>query len=118
MPNPKASPVGKMNRRPIFYNWTYSQDAGAGSSQVETERWPAWAEIKDRTGNKFAAQATDLQQYDYRVRVRFDARFNSNTWMIYEGQVCKLESLTVESEGYKNFFVLRYSKTETYVDLS
>lgn len=111
-------PTGKFNRRPIFYNGSYTQDAGGGTPFVETERWQAWAEVQNRTGNSFAAQATELVRYDYRVKVRFDGRFNSNTWMIYEGQVCKLESLSLESEGFKNYWVLRYSKTETWVDLS
>lgn len=107
-----------MNRRPTFYNQTYTQDAGGGTTTVESARWQQWAEIADRTGNSYAAQAQDLQRYDYRVKVRFDSRFNSTTWMIYEGQVCKLEQMTIETEGYKNYLVLRYSKTETYVDIS
>lgn len=111
-------PIGKFNRRPTFYNGSYTQDAGGGSSFVETQRWQAWAEIQDRSGNTYAAQATELMRYDYRVKVRFDGRFTSQTWMIYEGQVCKCEQMSIESEGFKNYLVLRYSKTETYVDLS
>lgn len=110
--------VGKMNRRPVFYNETYIVDAGGGSRSVESERWEQWAEIQDRTGSSFTAQSQDLTRYDYRVRVRFDGRFNSTTGMIYEGHVCKLESYTIENEGFKNYLVLRYSKTETYVDIS
>lgn len=110
--------VGKLNRRPTFYNETFTTDAGGGTTGVETERWQAWAEIQDRTGNTFAAQATELTRYDYRVKVRFDGRFNSQTTMIYEGQICKCEQMTIETEGYRNYLILRYSKTETWVDLS
>lgn len=110
--------IGKMNRRPTFQNTSFTQDAGGGSTETVTEQWQAWAEIQDRTGNTFAAQATELTRYDYRVKVRFDGRFSSQTTMIYEGQVCKCENMIVESEGYKNFLVLRYSKTDTYVDMS
>ena len=110
--------TGKMNRRPIFYNETWTQDAGGGPSNTETSRWQVWAEIQDRTGNMYAAQATELQRYDYRVKVRFDGRFTSQTKMIYEGQVCKCEQMQIVSEGYKNYLVLRYSKTETFIDLS
>jgi len=107
-----------MNRRPIFYNETYTTDAGGGPSPVETERWEAWAEISDRSGSSFTQQSQDLTNYDYRVRVRFDGRFSSLTGMIYEGQVCKCQSMTIETEGYKNFLILRFSKTDTWVDLS
>ena len=110
--------VGKMNRRPTFYNETYTVDAGSGPSSIETERWQAWAEIQDRSGNTFAAQSTELTRYDYRVKVRFDGRFNSQTGMIYEGQYCKLEQMSIESEGYRNYLILRYSKTDKWLDLS
>ena len=73
-----------MNRRPIFYNETYTQDAYGGSSNVETERWNAWAEFNDRSGSNYITQGQEVEKYDYRVRVRFDARFTSNTYMIYE----------------------------------
>ncbi len=107
-----------MNRRPTFYNESFTIDAGGGPSGTITEQWQAWAEIENRTGNTYAAQATELTQYDYRVKVRFDGRFNSNTTMVYEGQVCKCGSMSVETEGYKNHLVLRYQKTDTWLDLS
>lgn len=110
--------VGKMNRRTTFYNESFTVDSGGGSSGTITEQWQAWAQIDNRTGNTYAAQATELTQYDYRVKVRFDGRFNSQTTMVYEGQVCKCQQMQIESEGYRNFLILRYSKTETWVDLS
>jgi len=110
--------VGKMTRRPTFYNESFTVDAGGGPTGTITEQWQAWAEINDRSGNTFAAQATELTQYDYRVKVRFDGRFNSNTTMVYEGQVCKCNSMTIETEGYKNYLVLRFTKTDTWLDLS
>lgn len=110
--------IGKMNRRVILYNESYTQDIGGGTKSVETERWTQWADIKDRSGNSSFSQSQDMVVYDYKVKVRFDGRVNSNTGMIYEGQVCKMQSMTVESEGYKHFLVLRFSKTDTYVDIS
>lgn len=110
--------VGKMNRRPYFRNGSYTQDAGGGTSYVETVRWQAWAEINDGGGGTVFAQSQDLTTVDFRVRTRFDGRFNSETQMIYEGQICKQQSQKIESEGYRHFLELRYSKTETYIDLS
>lgn len=107
-----------MNRRISLYNESVIQDAGGGTSNVETERWQTWAEIQDRTGNTFAAQATELTQYDYRVKIRFDGRVTSKTMMEYEGQVCTIGSVTIENEGYKNFMILRVARTETWVDVS
>jgi len=111
--------IGKMNRYPTFYNEPdFTQDAGGGVTQVETERWQTWAEIQDRSGSSYTAQATDLTRYDLRVRVRYDSRFSSKTTMIYEGQVCTCNSVVIESEGKKRFMVLQYTRTETWVDLS
>lgn len=107
-----------MNRRPTFQNGSFTQDAGGGSSDIVTEQWKAWAEIKDRTGSSYNTEGQDVTVYDYSVRVRFDSRFNSNTTMIYEGQVCKPSGMTIESEGFKNYLRFRYIKTDTWVDLS
>lgn len=110
--------IGKFNRRPTFYNESYTVDVGGGTSAVETERWQAWADISDRSGFSAFVQSQTMELYDYRVKVRFDGRFNSNTGMIYEGQVCQMKSMSIETEGYRNFLILRYNKTETWVDLS
>jgi len=119
MAQPKKSGIGNLNRYPTFYNSNgFTQDAGGGTKDVITEQWQAWAEIQNRTGNTYIAQSTELSQYDYKVRVRFDSRFNSQTTMVYEGQVCKCSSLEIDSEGYKEFMILKYQKTDTWVDLS
>lgn len=110
--------VGKMNRRPTFFNETFSVDAGGGARGVITEQWQAWAQIDNRTGGTSIAQSTELTQYEYKVKVRFDGRFSSNTTMVYEGQVCKMNSMEIETEGYKNYLILRFTKTDTWLDLS
>lgn len=106
--------IGEMNRRPTFRNESYLVDSGGGPRTVTIEQWDVWAEIKDRTGNTYAAQATDLVRYDYRVRVRYDNRFSSSTVMVYNDQECKCESMSIETEGKKRFLILRYSKIETF----
>lgn len=107
-----------MNRRPTFYNWTYTQDNGGGTAQEVTEQWDQWAEVKDTSGGTSQAQGTELVRSDYRVKVRFHPRFTPNTGMIYEGQYCKQTDMAVQNEGKKRFLILQYSKTETFVDLS
>ena len=67
---------------------------------------------------QLTGQSQQMTNYDYRVKVRFDGRFNSNTGMIYEGQVCKCQSMSIETEGYKHMLILRFTKTDTFVDLS
>jgi head-tail adaptor len=110
--------IGKLNRRPIFQNTDYSQDAGGGVTETVTEQWQSWAEIIDTGGGYANTQAQMIMSAGFMVTVRFDSRFNSATKMIYGGQVCKCESINVTKEGYKVFLVLRFSKTETWVDLS
>ena len=110
--------IGGYDRRPLFYNWQATQDLRGGSTDQRTEEWYYWVRIEDRTGNTYAAEATQLTQYDYKVEGKFDRRFNSSTRMVYEGQVCKMESMSVVTEGYKDVLVMRFSKTETYLDVS
>lgn len=110
--------IGKLNRRPTFQNLSYSVDAGGGTTATVAEEWKAWAEIIDTPGGFFNTQSQTMMSAGFKVTVRFDSRFKSTTRMIYEGQICKCESIDVTNEGYKNFLVLRYSKTETWVDLS
>lgn len=110
--------IGKFNRRPIFYNGYYTTDAGSGTTFIETERWEWWAQIEDGSSGNTTAQSQEMMTEEYRVKVRFDGKFNSQTWMIYEGQVCKCVSMSVESEGYKHFLNFRFSKTNTWLDLS
>ena len=118
MAHKKRSGVGGLDRRPIFQNKTYTQDAGGGTTSEVYEQWQAWASVEDLGGGLFFAHGQEMQNSDYKVRVRFDRRFNSKTWMVYEGQVCKCLSLEMEMEGFKEYFVLRYAKVETWPDLS
>lgn len=110
--------IGKFNRRPTFQNTSYSTDAGGGSTLTVTEEWQAWAEIIDTGGASFVAQSQTIANADFKVRVRFDSRFKSTTRMIYEGQICKCENMDIANEGFKNFLVFRFSKTDVWVDLS
>lgn len=110
--------IGKLNRRPTFQNIGYSQDAGGGSTLIVLEEWQAWAEIIDTGGASFISQSQEMARADFKVTVRFDSRFKSTTRMIYEGQICKCENIDVDSEGFKKFNVMRFSKTDTWVDLS
>lgn len=111
------SPIGKFNRRPTFQNLGYSVDAGGGTSTVVLEEWNAWAEIIDTSSSAFVLQSQGLTAANYKVTVRFDSRFKSITRMIYEGQFCKCESLDVQTEGYKNFLILRFSKIDKFIDI-
>lgn len=110
--------IGSLNRRPIFQNTGFTQDSGGGPSLTVQEEWKSWAEIIDTNGNAFFAQAQGMVSANYKVTVRFDGRFKSTTRMIYEGQICKCESIDVQLEGSKRFLVMRFSKTDTWVDLS
>jgi len=118
MAHKKRSGVGGMDRRPTFYNETYTQDAGGGTTSVISEQWQAWAEVLDLAGGLYFAHGQEMQSADFKVKVRFDGRFKSTTWMIYEGQICKCLDMNLETEGFKEYLVLRYTKTETWLDLS
>ena len=69
-----------MNRRPTFYNESYTIDAGGGTTGVITEQWQAWAEIIDTNSSSFVLQSQMIASANYKVNVRFDSRFKSSCY--------------------------------------
>lgn len=111
--------IGKMNRRPTFQNTLPVQDSGGGSTDEVQEEWKSWCEIIDTSGSTFISQGTELVRSDFKVTARFDGRFKSTTRMVYEGQICQQQgSPNITSEGYKQFLVMRFNQTDTWVNVS
>lgn len=110
--------TGAKDRRIELVNYEDTQDGFGGPESVETERFEKWANVQDRSGNSFAAQAQKLYQYDAKVVIRYDVRVISRTIVLYEANRYKIESLSISEEGYKKEMILRCSKIETAGNIS
>lgn len=108
----KKQEIGKMNRRPIFENWTFGQDAGSGNTKTIASNFFMWAEWEDRTGVQLLNQDQQQWQYDSKVKVRYNPAIVSSTTVVYENARYTIQSLTTSSEGSKRFMILRCEKID------
>lgn len=111
--------ASQLNRRITFEVWeSQPSDAGGGYMDVIVDTFSQWAKVEDRTGNQFAAEATNIWNYNTKVTVRKQRVLQSQYTFIYEGFRYKIESLSVSQEAYKEMYIIRASKTDIYIDVS
>ncbi len=101
--------IGQFNRRPLFENWTYMQDAGGGSLKVLIQSFYQWAKFENRSGYTVNQFAQDQWQYDAKVTVRYNADILSNTTLVYDSNRYKINSVSIVTEGSRRFQVLKCS---------
>ena len=104
--------IGELNRRPIFENWEYTQDAGGGNLKTILNNFFQWAKIEDRFGSQSFNQAQQQWQYDCKVIVRYNPNIVSNTTMVYANARYTINSITIVGEQPKRFQELRCTKID------
>ena len=102
--------IGKMNRKVICTNYTTTKSDSGGAIAVPGIPFTVWAMIEDRSGSFQNSQKDNKWVYDYKVTVRFRGDITSKTVFAYEGVKMHIQSLTVKSEGMKNFLEAQCSK--------
>lgn len=117
--------AGKLNRIITFEVWEYSQDNGGGAIGAVIDTWNQRAHILDRNSYRSALGAVDDSQaqqqwsFQFKVTVRkLTQQITSNMTFLYEGFRYVINEISVESEGHKRFYIIRASKTETWVGTS
>lgn len=87
---------------------------------IEVARWKKWAAIQDRSGSNQFTNQQQVWDYDYKIMMRFErTRPTKSNYMIeYEGHRLKIESLSLDSEGYKDEEVCRCSKVDEVVTIA
>lgn len=101
--------IGELNRRVTIKSWTTTQDAGGGSTAVESGSYSLWAKVEDRSGAKNNGQGQTVWNYDYRITVRYETSrvILSNMTVDYDGKRLAINEVSFDSEGSKRFVVLR-----------
>jgi len=102
--------IADLDCRPIFENWTYTQDAGSGNVKTIESNFFQWAKIENRTGGQILNQDQQQWQYDSKIIVRYNPAIVSTTTMVYENARYTIQSLSIDSEGTKRFMILRCVK--------
>lgn len=116
--------AGELNRVITFETWQYAQDAGGGATGTVVETWNQRAKILDRNSYRSALGAVDDSQaqqqwsFQFKITVRFLRTVTANNTLLYEGFRYVINEVGVNMEGHKRWYVLRCSKTETWVGIS
>ena len=84
------------------------------------DQWIKWAHVEDRSGFNSNTYQQQVWQYDYKITQRYERTrpTKSNYEVIYEGWRLKIESISIDEEGYKGFEVLRCSKVDEFIEES
>lgn len=114
--------VIKLNRR-VYVVITGSQRNDQGGNEpggVEIDRWDKWAHIENRTGSSQFPYQQQVWPYEYKIVMRHERTrpTQSNYEIEYEGYRMKINSVEIDSEGYKGYEVLRCSKIDTVVSVN
>lgn len=107
----------KYNRIVYVVIGSWQKNDQGGLEWVEIDRWKKWAAVEDRSGSNQFNNQQQVWTYDYKVMMRFERTrpTKSNYWIEYEGWRLKIESLSLDSEGYKDEEVCRCSKVDEVV---
>lgn len=104
--------IGEFSSRPVFENWTYTQDAGGGNVKTLLNSFYRFAKVEIRSGFQGNNQAQQQWQYDMKVIVRFTPDIISTSTMIFENARYTVNSVAIDESGNKRFLICRCSKVD------
>lgn len=104
----------KLNRRvTVIVPGVVQNDQGGNEASI-LDSWEKWAQVENRTGSNQFNNQQQVWDYNYKIIMRREASrpTKSNYELQYEGYRLKIESLTIDSEGFKGYEILRCSKID------
>lgn len=104
----------KLNRRVTVIIPGATQNDQGGNEASIIDSWEKWAQVENRTGGNQFNNEQQVWNYDYKITMRREASrpTKSNYELQYEGYRLKIESLTIDSEGFKGYEICRCSKID------
>jgi len=113
--------VKPLNRRVtvIVPSWAPGT-LGWDKTAIEVDSWEKWAHIENRSGSNSFQNQQQTWQYDYKIIMRYETTrpTKSNYEIQYAGQRMKVESVEIDSEGYKGYEILKCSKIDQDVTVN
>ena len=110
----------KLNRRVrVIVSGAVLNDQG-GPEAIEVDSWEKWAQVENRSGGNSFQNQQQLWSYDAKITMRHETSrpMQSNYEIEYENARYKVESLSVDSEGFKMYDVCRCSKVDEVVTIN
>lgn len=107
----------KLNRRVRVIVSSAVQNDQGGNECIEVDSWEKWAQVENRTGGNSFPSQQQVWEYDAKITMRHETSrpMQSNYEIEYENARYKVESLSVDSEGFKMYDVCRCSKVDEVV---
>ena len=110
--------ISVLNIRVTVRQWNVLQDAGRGSYLELADSWEVWANKRNVSGSQFNTEAQQQWQYETTFKIRYNSDFKSNMTVDEGGARWLINSIEVDNEGYKEFMLLRCSKSDINIDVS
>lgn len=109
-----------MNRRISVRVTAATQNDQGGNEAAIIDSWEKWAHIENRTGKNTDPYQQQVWQYDYKITMRYEVSrpTQSNYEIVYGNEVLKINSVSIENEGFKQLEVCRCSKVDTLVTIN
>lgn len=104
----------KLNRRVTVIIPGVTQNDQGGNEGSIIDSWEKWAQVENRTGGNQFTNEQQVWNYDYKITMRRETSrpTKSNYELQYEGYRLKIESLIIDSEGFKGYEICRCSKID------
>ena len=110
--------VSNFNLRITIKQWNILTDTGGGSYYQLANSWTVWANKRNVQGSQFNTEAVQQWQYDTTFKIRYNEDFKSNMTVDFGTERWLINSIEVDSESYKEFMLLRCSRTDINIDVS
>jgi SPP1 family predicted phage head-tail adaptor len=106
-----------LNRRITVIVPGVTQNDQGGNEATTIDSWEKWAHVDNRTGSNSFQNQQQVWNYDYKITIRHEVSrpTKSNYEIQYEGYLLKIESISIDEEGYKGYEVCRCSKIDENV---
>ena len=106
-----------LNRRITIIVPGVTQNDQGGNEATVIDSWDKWAQVENRTGGNSFNNQVQTWNYDYKVTIRHEKTrpTKSNYEVEYENYRLKIESVSIDSEGYKGYEILRCSKIDEFI---
>jgi SPP1 family predicted phage head-tail adaptor len=110
--------VYKLNRRVTVRRYTSVKNDFGGLTSVQTASWNKWAQVEQRNATELATLQQQVWEYDQRFILRYEVErpTKSNDLLEYEGRLYVINSVSINSEGFKAFEVIRCQRIDTNIN--
>jgi SPP1 family predicted phage head-tail adaptor len=110
----------KLNRRVTVQVTGATRNDQGGLVADVVDSWDKWAHVENRSGSNSSPLQQQVWDYDYKITMRFEKSrpTQSNYEIIYGTKRLKINSVSIDSEAFQFFEVLRCSTIDNLVSIN